>query len=121
MICWSETGERGSRVVFITVLTGLVCMGGRGGRGFVNFSSSSASVGLAALTTTCWRTARGETCWGGGVQGRVICWIIRPGLTVLVGRGRRAEESCKQGGGLSPNCWITKCLLPVWPGPPGTA
>ena len=93
-----------------------VCIGGRG---LVNFSSARGD--LTGRTTTCWRTARGEAWWGGGVQGFVICWIIRPGLRVLAGMlglGLARSVSCKQGEGLSGSCWITKCLFPVWAGPP---
>ena len=96
MICWSETGDRGRRVVFITVLTGLVCIGGRG---LVNFSSpSSGLAGLTGLTTTWCRTGTGTG--GGGQTGALICWIIRPGLRLVVA----GLLSCKQGGCLSPSC-----------------
>ena len=68
---------------------------------------SSARGDLTGLTTTCWRTARGDAWLGGGVQGLVICWIIKPGLTVLAGMfglGLARSASCKQGEGLSGSC-----------------
>ena len=95
---------------------------------------TNLGICLAVLRTTCCLTERGEEIWGGGVQGRVICWIIICGVTDLgdlgdtgggVETGERARicdvsigVSCKQGLSGSCGSW---CIRVVWPGPGDTA
>ena len=76
---------------------------------------TSLGICLAVLSTTCWRTERGEASWGGGVHGLVICWIIICGLRPV--GGRKAISGCNSLGEEGGTCnafWGRERGMTVW-------